>query len=147
MSNNELERRLRRVEELLNDVINRLVTIEGLLKSLGLSSEELMTAQRLVMVFSLPAVVAIKAAERVMRSIRGLRTLDPISRAIIEVLSNCEELSVSEVTRRVKLLRGVASRRIVSSRLAKLLREGVIVNVGSESRPKYLLKVCIKESK
>ena len=145
MSSNDLERRLRRVEELLNDVVNRLVAIEELLKSLGLSSEELITAQRLVMVFSLPAVVAIKAAERVMKTIKELRTLDPISRAIIEVLSNCEELSISEVTRRVRLLRGVASRRIVSSRLAKLVREGVVVNVGSESRPKYVLKVCIEE--
>jgi len=148
LTNDDLERRLRRVEELLNDVVNRLVAIEELLKSLGISSEEVVIAEELVMALSLPAVVATKAAERVVKVVRGVREgIDPISRAVIEVLSSCEELSTSEITRRVRLLRGTASRRIVRDRLLKLAERGVVLNVGSESRPKYVLKVCIEESR
>ncbi len=144
MSSEDLERRLRRLENLLNDVVNRLAAIEELLKSVGLKSEEFTTAERLVMTFSLPAVVAIKAAERVIRSIKELGVVDPISRSIIEVLSSCEELSISRITERVRTLRGTASRRIVRERLRKLLRKGVVVNVGTGTRSKYMLKACIK---
>ena len=138
-----IDERLREVEELLRKVLKRLEGIEETLKLLGLSNEVISTALKLTITFSLPASKAIEASRRIIESIRTLGAYDAIDRAIIEVLSGCEELSISEITRRVRRLRGTASRRIISERVKKLVSRGVIIKLG-EKKPKYALTSCTK---
>ncbi len=137
----DLEERLRRLERMLVDVLARLESIEERLGELG-GGETAEMAFRLVTAFSLPAAVALEAARRVVSTARSLGGVDPLSRAVLEALSDCEPLTVSEVTRRVRRIKGSASRRTVRERLALLERRGAVVNVGSGSRPRYLLRSC-----
>lgn len=136
------EERLRRVEELLTKVLARLEGIEAALAALGVTDETLTSAFRIATTFSMPAAVAIEAARRTIEAVREAGGVDPISKAIIESLSGCEELSTSEITRRVRAIRGTASRRVVRERIEKLMRKGVVRRVG-DARPKYVLSKCV----
>lgn len=137
----DLEERLRRLERMLMDVLARLEAIEERLGELG-GGDAAEMALRLVMAFSLPATAALEAARRVVSTVRALGGVDPLSRAVLEALSDCEPLTVSEVARRVRKIKGSASRRTVRERLAVLERRGAVVNLGSESRPRYVLRSC-----
>lgn len=139
------EERLRRVEELLAKVLSRLEGIEAMLAALGITDDTLTSAFRIATTFSMPAAVAIEAAKRTIEVIREVGSVDPISKAIIEALAGCEELSTSEITRRVRAIRGTASRRIVRERLEKLERRGVVKRVGG-GRPRYVLSRCVQEN-
>jgi len=138
----DVEDRISRLEELLLKVVERLEYIESMLKTLGLDNETLSIASRLVIAFSKPATSALDAARRVVSITNSLPYIDPITRSIVEALSDCSSLSVSEITRRVRELRGTASRRIVRERLYRLVRIGVVVPTNGK-RPKYMLKTCI----
>ncbi len=140
----DLDDRLRRLEEALQRVLERLERIEDMLGDLGVNRESLAIASRLVLVFSMPAVKALEASRRVIESINRFMITDPISEAIIESLSSCEQLSISEITRRVRVIRGSASRRIVRERLRRLEDRGIVVNMGSRERPRYTLKACVE---
>jgi len=137
--------RLGRLENLLISVLRRLEVIEAVLKDLSGSGEAVSIAFKLVVSLSLPAATALRAAERVLSTVKSLGLADPIDRAVIEVLSSCDELTISEITRRVRVLRGSASRRVISSRVRKLMRRGVLVNLGSNSRPRITLRGCLRE--
>ncbi len=139
------EDRLRRVEELLAKVLARLDQIEAYLAALGVTDETLRSAFRIASAFSVPAAAAIQAAQRVVEAVREIGAVDPISKAVIETLSGCEELSVSEITRRVRMIRGTASRRIIRERLATLVRKGAVVKIEGP-KPKYVLKRCLGEA-
>ena len=76
-------------------------------------------------------------------AIKNIGVYDAIDKAIIEVLSGCEALSILEITRRVKKLRGTASRRIIRERVKKLVDMGILAEVG-EKRVKYVLTSCTK---
>jgi len=141
----DVEERLSRLEEILVRVLARLESIEEYLKALGISDDVLSSAFKLVTTFSLPAAAALEASKRAIEAIRILGGVDSISKSVIEVLSSCEELSISEITRRVRALRGRASRRIIRGRLKVLEAKGVVVNVGSK-KPKYVLKSCLKKA-
>lgn len=138
------EERLRRVEELLAKVLARLEGIEAMLAALGITDEALTSAFRIATTFSLPAAMAIEAAKKTIEVLRKMGSVDPISKAIIEALAGCEELSASEITRRVRAIRGTASRRIVRERLERLEKRGAVRKVG-EGRPKYVLSRCVEE--
>ena len=138
------EDRLRRVEKLLEMVIRKLEGIEEYLKTLGFSSDVLSTALKLTISFSLPASKAVEASRRIIEALGMLGTYDAIDRAIIEALSNCEELSISEITRRVRRLRGTASRRIVAERIRRLEDRGVVAKVGRR-RFRYVLSRCLTD--
>ena len=138
------EERLKRVEELLAKVLARLEGIEAMLAALGITDDTLTSAFRIATTFSMPAAVAIEAAKRTIEVIREIGYVDPISKAIIEALAGCEELSASEITRRVRAIRGTASRRIIRERLEKLERRGVVKKVGGR-RPRYVLSRCVRE--
>ncbi|MEB3780736.1 MAG: hypothetical protein GSR85_11010 [Desulfurococcales archaeon] len=139
----DLEERLERLEALLRQVIGKIAEIELLLKTHS-GAEEAAIAARLTMAMLYPASIAIDAARRVVEVTRLTGSLDPLSRSIIEVLAPCEGLSISEVTRRVKALRGTASRRIIAGRLKSLESRGLVVNIGTSERPRYTLYNCIE---
>lgn len=128
----EPEERIARLEEHVENITKRLGMIEESLRVLGISGEIIMTAARLVTAFSKPVIVALESARRV-AELTSIVEGDVISRAIIEALSSCEPLSISEVTRKVRVLRGKASRRIISSRIERLSEKGIIVWIGEKN--------------
>ncbi len=144
-----LEERIERLEEMMKIVIRKLEELEAAISgSLGERDREAMlVASRLVVSALYPASLALESARRVVEVTSRFRGLDPISRSIVESLSSCDDMSISQVTRMVRRLRGSASRRIVASRLKRLEERGVVVNVGNASRPRYVLSRCLEEYK
>lgn len=143
----DVEDRIHALEKLLNTILKKLESIEDRLRVLGLNNDVISTASKLVITFSLPATVALEAAKRVISIVKLIgEEIDPITLSIIEVLSNCERLNVSEITRRVRSMKGTASRRIIKNRIIMLERRGIVVNIGKK-RPKYILKSCLDKGK
>jgi DNA-binding transcriptional ArsR family regulator len=132
-----LEKRLERLERLLLDAVRRLEKLEELLSSMG---SEAAVAARLATVFSMPAYAAIEAARRITRLYP--RVSDPVSRAVLEALADCEPHSISEVTKRIRELRGTASRRIVRERLSLLASRGIVLVEEHGGRRLYRLASC-----
>ncbi len=139
MREETLEERLERLERLLLDAVRRLERLEELLSSMG---SEAAIAARLATTFSMPAYAAIEAARRVARLYA--RVGDPVSRAVLEALADCDPHSISEVTRRVRELRGTASRRIVRERLNMLASRGMVLVVEQGGKKLYRLASCEK---
>ncbi|MEB3859605.1 MAG: hypothetical protein LRS43_00175 [Desulfurococcales archaeon] len=138
-----LEERLDRLEGMLRQVVRRLEELEELLGGYRREAEATRVAARLALTGFYPVYVAVEAARRVIRIVESAGPLDPISRSIIESLSACEPLSVSDITRRVREIRGRASRRIVSERVKRLEDRGLVVRVGGRARPGYTLRECL----
>jgi len=116
---------LKRVEELLEEILKKLERLEGLL--LLQNDPTTATALELALSFYLPVHKAVKTAREVVELLKDLASQDPISRAIVEVLAASDtELSISELTRRVRKLRGTASRRVIAERLRRLEGRGVV---------------------
>ena len=136
----DVEERLERLEKMLIEVLTRLRRLEDIVSKLG-GSEVIETAVRLVIAFSMPAVKALEASQRIVSLASMITETDPITRSIIEAMSDCSELSISEIERRVRRLRGLASRRIVRERLLKLVGKGLVEKIGSK-RPRYRLRTC-----
>jgi len=139
-----IEKRLEYIEEVLKKVLDKIEDLENRLKALGVPAEDLYLASEIASVLSIPVYMAIDATKRLM-SIFSHSELDPISRDILKALSLCEKLSISEITRRVKIFRGRASRRIIRERLKILEKKGYIINVGTDKRPLYILSKCLSE--
>ena len=49
------------------------------------------------------------------------------------------------IYREVKRIRGKGSRRIISQKLRILEAMNIVINNGSEKRPKYMLKECVEK--
>lgn len=142
-----------RVDDLFFLLREILVKIEELTKrvsalesKIGFSNEIefLKHALGIAALTSKPLVLSIDALWRAWRILAGSPGLDPISKAVIQALSDCEALNVSETTRRVRDIRGRASRRIVRSRLQYLEERGIVIRVGGSARVKYVLRACVK---
>ncbi len=134
-----IEERLRRIERLLEELLERVKRLE---ESGGLEPIAL-AAVRGVAWLSLPAYRALEAAEVLNRALRAAPPwLDAIDRSIIEALSTCEGLSISEIVRRVRRIRGSASRRVVRERLERLEKAGIVVKAGPPTRPRIYLSIC-----
>jgi hypothetical protein len=120
------DRELKRIEELLLRLLERIEKLENFIASVNpdpLTS----VAFELTMVYAKPAALAVKAAAEVLDLERRLGGIDPISRAIIEALvAKDKPLSLSELTREVRALRGTASRRIIAGRVKKLEEKGIV---------------------
>lgn len=123
MSSNEL---LERIEKLLLKVLEKLDKLEAMLATTGDPAHAV--ALEVAMLSVLPAHKAVKVVRNAVAILRKVRMDDPITRAIVEVLlTQGEGVSISDLTRRVRELRGTASRRIISERLKALESKGVIV--------------------
>jgi hypothetical protein len=136
------EETLQRIEELLALLLESIRRLERRLDSLGLT-EEASVAYELTSLFSLPTSAAIEAAKKLL-SVLARHRLDPISREIVKVLSTCEEMNISELTRAVRAVRGSASRGVVRRKLKVLEAIGAVVNSGTEQRPRYVLRDCLE---
>lgn len=64
---------------------------------------------------------------------------DPISRDIVKVLFERDGQNISQITDRLKAMRGSSSRRIVRSRLKHLEQMGVVRSRGSAKSKNYWL--------
>lgn len=64
---------------------------------------------------------------------------DPISRDIVKVLFERDGQNISQITDKLKAMRGTASRRIVRERLALLAEKGVVRAKGSSRSKVYWL--------
>ncbi len=130
----EFENRLRRLEELLREVVARLEKLERLL-SPSEAREELKTVISLLGLGLAPASKVLESSRRALTALRRIRIVglyDDITRAIVEVLAaHPEGLSVAELTRRIREVRGRASRRIIAERVRKLREKGVVEAVGA----------------
>ncbi|MCE4602418.1 MAG: hypothetical protein F7B18_04465 [Desulfurococcales archaeon] len=138
-----IEERLERLERLLREVLERLDKLEKTVA--GEEAETVRNAARLVASSIAPAAVALEAARRLIEAVKRAGSLDPISRSIVEALSTCEDLTTMEITRRVRRIRGTASRRIIASRLEMLERRRVVERIQG-SRPRYRLVLCREEA-
>lgn len=117
---------LRRVEELLTYVVRKLEKLEELLTTMSNDPTYVMAVE-LTLYFSVPAQKAIKLARELVLLLRRVPEADPITKAILEVLASSEEgISISELTRRVREVRGTASRRIVSKKVELLESRGLV---------------------
>ncbi len=144
-----VDERLARLEKLMMELITRIERLESILASTSdRESKEIMIASRLAISLSLPALRALEASRRLMELVSAKSSeLDEISQSILEVLSTCNKYSISEITRKVRLIRGKASRRIIRERLKMLESRGYVVNIGTCDRPKYVLSSCLKGEK
>jgi DNA-binding transcriptional ArsR family regulator len=64
---------------------------------------------------------------------------DPISRDIVKVLFERDGQNISQITEKLKDMRGTSSRRIVRERLALLAEKGVVKAKGSSRSKTYWL--------
>ena len=118
--------KIEELEFLLKLILTKLEKIEQLLSNFNLEDmESIKVANKLVLAFSIPVLKAIEASIKI-RNLIKKRTLDDISRTIIEVLAIKDGISISELTRKIREIRGKASRRIVSERLKLLEKEGIL---------------------
>ncbi|MEM0474105.1 MAG: ArsR family transcriptional regulator [Zestosphaera sp.] len=117
---------LKRVEELLEHVVKKLERLEELLTTLS-NDPTYAIAVELTLYFSVPAQKAIKLARELVLLFKGISEVDPITKAVLEVLASSEDgISISELTRRVRKVRGTASRRIVTERIKLLESKGLV---------------------
>jgi len=143
----DLEERLERLERMLDLVIDRLRRIESLLGENSSEARLMNAAIDLVTALSMPASMALEAARRSISTLRSLGGADPISRAIIEALSECRPLTISETARRVRMIRGTSSRRIVRERLLGLEERGAVIKLKTSGhRYKYVLRECVDKN-
>lgn len=120
--------RLERVERLLAEVLRRLERLESILS--GVDAEEARIATRIAVEFSLPAYAAVKAAARIARALHRLSAehggYDDLDTAIIEVLVVEGPQTLRSLERRVRTVRGRASRRVIRERVARLEQLGLV---------------------
>jgi len=131
---------LKRVEELLEYIVRKLERLEELLTTLSNDPTYAMAVE-LTLYFSIPVQRAVKLARELVILLKGVPESDPITKAIVEVLASSESgVSISELTRRVRRVRGTASRRIISERIKLLESRGIVEVVRSGNVAKVYLR-------
>jgi hypothetical protein len=125
----------------LDQIINRLDLLEKLIlekpEYQGLTAALQLTKVGIGMYGEpLKIVSRLKSAEKILR--QKPIAQDDISRCVVQALAVKGSLNISGITRQVAAMRGKASRRIVRGRVAKLVKQGIIVK--TEGRvPAYRL--------
>ncbi|MGB9827448.1 MAG: ArsR family transcriptional regulator [Thermosphaera sp.] len=141
-----LDEKIEVVIELLTRVLMKLERLENELSKAGADPALYQISLELATLFSKPIMETLEAARRVYSIIAGFTEIDPISKAVIYVLSACEPYTISEITRKVRDLRGSSSRWIISDRLRGLEARGIVINIGSPQRPRFTLKACMDDN-
>lgn len=121
-----LEERLRRIEALLERVLERLDRLEGLTGTLSLEAR---LALEIAQAFTLHAQESVAAARRAARALArlgGHGLGDAVTQAIVEALAARGPLSLRGLEREVRRLRGTASRSVIAERLRRLEEAGVV---------------------
>ncbi len=122
-----LEERIERLEKLIRLVIKRLEEIEKILLRTNREYLEVYRiASSLIFTFSLPISKALEIAMKVLEVVNTFRLIDEITISIIEVLMVKDKVSISELTRLVRRIRGKASRRIIIDKVKKLEELGLV---------------------
>ena len=126
------EDRVRNLDQKLDQIMNRLDTIEAALAASQQSAELSSVLSDLrtgISLYSEP----LKAIKRLYDARRFLKATavekDEISRIIVQSLAMRGELNISQLEREVRSARGKASRRIVRERLKKLGTDGIVQRV------------------
>ena len=126
------EDRVRNLDQKLDQIMNRLDTIEAALAASQQSAELSSVLSDLrtgISLYSEP----LKAIKRLYDARRFLKATavekDEISRIIVQSLAMRGELNISQLEREVRSARGKASRRIVRERLKKLETDGIVQRV------------------
>jgi len=126
------EDRVRNLDQKLDQIMNRLDTIEAALAASQQSAELSSVLSDLrtgISLYSEP----LKAIKRLYDARRFLKATavekDEISRIIVQSIAMRGELNVSQLEREVRGARGKASRRIVRERLKKLETDGIVQRV------------------
>ncbi|OYT51662.1 MAG: hypothetical protein B6U76_10765 [Desulfurococcales archaeon ex4484_217_2] len=131
---NSVEERVAELEEKVEYLFRKLRAIEKTIEALGINPE-------------IPATIALEASRRIVETIKTMGGRDDISLAIIEALGDCNPLTISELTRKVRTLRGKASRRIIRERVRKLIEANVLATVVEGRRVKVVLAKCLEKQK
>jgi len=122
-----IEERLRRIEDLLTMLLKRIEELERLLRGVDPQVPPISLAGRLMLAFSMPALRALEVASAVLKLIPKVEAEGEVARAIVEALAAAEgEVTISELTKRVKALRGKASRRVVAEKVRWLHSKGLV---------------------
>lgn len=115
-----------KIEQLLENILIRLDRLENILRTLSIDPVSSLAIE-LALTYAEPAHKAVKLARKVVEVERRLGEHDPIARAIVEALAVKEKpMTLSELTREVRMLRGTASRRIITERVRKLESKGIV---------------------
>ena len=137
------EDRVRNLDQKLDQIMNRLDTIEAALAASQQSAELSSVLSDLrtgISLYSEP----LKAIKRLYDARRFLKATavekDEISRIIVQSLAMRGELNVSQLEREVRSARGKASRRIVRERLKKLESDGIVQRVPGPGNKYRLLQ-------
>ena len=127
-----MEDRVRNLDQKLDQIMNRLDTIEAALAASQQSAELSSVLSDLrtgISLYSEP----LKAIKRLYDARRFLKATavekDEISRIIVQSIAMRGELNVSQLEREVRGVRGKASRRIVRERLKKMETDGIVQRV------------------
>jgi uncharacterized membrane protein len=108
-------------------LLKRIEEIECLVREVDPQAPSISLAGRFMLVFSMPALKALEAASMVLKLVPRAGVEDEVTRTIIEALATTEdEVTISELTRMVRALRGKASRRIVAERVRRLHSKGLV---------------------
>lgn len=137
------EDRVRNLDQKLDQIMNRLDTIEAALAASQQSAELSSVLSDLrtgISLYSEP----LKAIKRLYDARRFLKAAavekDEISRIIVQSLAMRGELNVSQLEREVRGARGKASRRIVRERLKKMEKDGIVQRVPGPGNKYRLIK-------
>ncbi len=121
-----IDERLRRLEEVVAELVERLERLERVASA---SSPEAGLAVEMALAFTAPVHKIVEAARLVSKAlfaggddVRG----DVVSRAIVEALAVKGPMSLRELEREVRRLRGRASRSTIKERLGRLERLGIV---------------------
>lgn len=124
---NELDERLKHLEELLRLILIKLNKIEELLlKTNSSASEEIKLASSIMISFSIPAIRALELASKAIKLAKSVNLVDEITISILLALLIKGRATISELTRTVRKIRGKASRRIITERLKKLEESNIV---------------------
>ncbi len=141
---NSLEDRIARIEEMMKRINERLERLERLIESSGGSTLAIEMA-KLAISFTLPPTEVARIAMRALEVMRSIPSRDDIMRSVIEVLSSCKPLTLTEIEKRARRLRGTASKHSIRKRLDELVSRGLVVTMEYGSRKLYTLKNCLHQ--